>query len=420
MKIQKLRNTVMLILLSLVPVLNIGEISGFVRGDMQAAFWFTTPLYIKLIKDIGFLLIILLSMPLLFEMDKKKRNIVILFLSALSVFTALLFFISYKNNPVQALAGLRWMTPLFLTTIMVGTIDDDLITQIAKVIAVVFLISVALQLYEIFNVKPLPGYCVNSQAHEFFKLKPWPGSFVNLQALLKYVVSRPWVGGVFVLYNTTGFFTCVTMFLAYFYIKRGALRIITLILVPLSLLLARSGTGMPVYILSNFLIWAKGKFSIIKLFLFFVVALLIISPISFMRGHDIIKYFKPRVWAQAESALKETGMISREFGKGTNAMVLYNQKFKTESKGLILDSTIAATIVNTGLAGLIIVVFLYAIWLIFVILSGRPDAMIFTFIYSLFALTASVMEAFPMNLIFAVGVAYFAPIIFLQRDKIKA
>ncbi len=98
MKIQKLRNTVVLILLSLVPVLNIGEISGFVRSDIQAAFWFTTPLYIKLIKDIGLLLIILLSMPLLFKMDKKKRNIVMLFLAALSVFTALFFFISYKNN----------------------------------------------------------------------------------------------------------------------------------------------------------------------------------------------------------------------------------------------------------------------------------------------------------------------------------
>jgi hypothetical protein len=418
MNILRVRNTVVLSLLALAPILNIGEIFSLMRGDKNAAFWFTTPLYIKLIKDAGFLLIILLSIPLLFKIDKKKRNIIILFLTALSVFTALLFFISYKNNPVQALTGLRWIMPIFLAVLLIGTIDDKFMTQIARIVAILFLISVAFQLYEIFALQPSSGFCINAQTHKFFKSKPWPGLFIDLQELLRYIVSRQWVGGIFILYNTAGFFACVTMFLAYFYIKKSALRLATLILIPVSLVLARSGTGMPVYVLSNFLIWIKGRLTMTTLFLLFAVSLLIIAPVSFLRGHDIVKYFNHRVCTRAEEALQETGMISHEFGKGTNAMVLYNQKFQTKAKGLVLDSTIAATIVNTGRAGLIIAVFLYAIWSIFVLLSGRLDAVIFTFIYSLFALTASVIEAFPMNLIFAVGVAYFIPIIFSQKRRV--
>lgn len=398
MTIKKIRNTVILILLLLTPIFNIGEVSSLIRGDMQGASWFTTPLYIKLIKDTGFLIIILLSIPLLFKTNKKTRNTVIVFLAALSAFTALLFSISCKNNPIQAFTGLRWMMPLFMTALLVGTIDDKLMAQAAKIIAAVFLVSVTLQLYE------------------FFKFKPWPGSCVNFQALLKYVVSCPRVGGIFILYNTAGFFACVTMFLVYFYIKRCALRLTTLTLIPIGLVLAVSGTGIPVYILSNYLILVKGKPALIILPIFFVIVLLIISPLSFLRSGDITKSSSIVLRAERfKNAMKETGLVSRQFGKGTNAMILYSQKFKTQNTGLILDSTITAIVANMGILGFFFAALIYITWVMFVLLSKKLDAMIFTFIYSVFSITASITEAFPMNLIFAVCAAYFTPIILLKN-----
>lgn len=400
MNIPKIRKTIILILLSLTPVLNIGEVFSLVRGDMQAAFWFTTPLYIKLIKDCGFLIIILLSIPLLFKAEKNIRNTVVIFLAALSAFILILFLISYKNNPVQAFAGLRWAVPFFLTAIMAGTIDSDLMTQVAKVMAAVFLISLSAQLYE------------------FSRLRPWSVPHLSFQTLLNYLLSHPWVGGIFILYNTAGFFACTTMFLAYFYIKKCALRVTTLILIPLSLLLATSGTGIPVYILSNYIILIKGRFTLVTLPIFFVIVLLIIPPLSFLRGGDVtksssvvlrMKYFT--------NSMKEAGLISRQFGKGTNAAVLYSQKFKTQNTGLILDSVVTAIVANTGVLGFLFAAIFYIIWVTFVFLSKRLDAIIFTFVYSVFSVTAPVTEAFPMNLIFAICVAYFAPIMFLRRKE---
>ena len=398
MNIFKIRNTIILILLSLAPILNIGEVSSLIRGDMQAAFWFTTPLYIKLIKDVGFLVIILMSIPLLFKAEKTMRNATVIFLAVLTTFILILFIISYRNNPVQAVAGLRWAVPLFLTAIMVGTIDDNIMVEMARIIAVVFLISLSVQLYE------------------FFKLNPWSAPHISLQVLLKYVLSHPWVGGIFILYNTAGFFACVTMFLVYFYIRKCAFRLTTLILIPFSLFLATSGTGIPVYILSNYIILLKGKLTLINLSVFFIIVLLIISPLSFLRGGDVTKSSSVVLRAKYFSdSIKEAGLISRQFGRGTNAAVLYSQKFKTQNAGLILDSTVTAIVANMGILGFLFAALLYIVWVTLVLISKRLDAIIFTFIYSVFSITAPIMEAFPMNLIFAVCVAYFTPVIFLRR-----
>lgn len=115
--------------------------------------------------------------------------------------------------------------------------------------------------------------------------------------------------------------------------------------------------------------------------------------------------------------MKEAGLISRQFGKGTNAAVLYSQKFKTQNTGLILDSVVTAIVANMGVLSFFFAAIFYIIWVTFVLLSKRLDAIIFTFVYSVFSVTAPVTEAFPMNLIFAICVAYFAPIIFLRRKE---
>lgn len=91
------------------------------------------------------------------------------------------------------------------------------------------------------------------------------------------------------------------------------------------------------------------------------------------------------------------------------------QKFHLKNTAIKADSTVTAVIINIGLVGFLIFTLAYILWTVRALRSNRLDAIIFTLIYTLFAFTISIAEAFPMNLLFAVGVAYFIPIIYRFR-----
>lgn len=390
---------VCLILLS--PIFNIGEMMSILTTEKKFFHMLTiqTPLYIKIIKDIGFLAIIILSLFGLKRLEKDKIRLFILFFTPLAILTAISFVIACRTSLLQAMAGLRWVIPIFLAVFLIGNVDDNLMKRMAKAIAVVFFVSFFVQIYESFMIKGSV---------------PFSGDII---AFLKAWWSRnTYASGIFTMYNTAGLFACETLFLVYFYMNKSKLRLLTLSLIPLNLLLASSGTGFPTYILANYLIWVKGKISKATIAVFILIAVLLVYLLPIVISRPGISGNLTGRAKLCFKSFREAGLFSSNFGKGTNAMVLFSQKFGTPNQGQILDSTVTGIVVNTGRIGLGMALFSYIVWLVLVLRSKRLDALIFTLIYTLFSLTIPITEAFPMSLILAVGLGYFTPII-LAKDR---
>ena len=390
---------VCLILLS--PIFNIGEMISVLTTEKKFFHMLTiqTPLYVKIIKDIGFLAIIILSLFGLKRLEKDKIKLFLLFFTPLAVLTAVSFVMACKTSLLQAMAGLRWIIPVFLAVFMIGNVDDGLMRKMAKAIAIVFFISFFIQLYESFMIKG--GL-------------PFSGDMITF--LKSWWSRNTYASGIFTMYNTAGLFACETLFLVYFYMKKSRLRLLTLSLIPLNLLLASSGTGFPTYILANYLIWVKGKISKTTIAVFILIAVLLVYLLPIIISRPGISGNLTGRAKLCFQSFREAGLFSSNFGKGTNAMVLFSQKFGTPNMGQILDSTVTGIVVNTGRIGLGMALFFYIVWLALVLRSKRLDALIFTLIYTLFSLTVPITEAFPMSLILAVGLGYFTPII-LSKDK---
>lgn len=394
--------TTILMLLALTPFFNIGEICGLMLGKNVWGEPIFTPVYVKLMKDLGFLIILILGACNLKKLGKDEFRIFISSFIPLSLLTAILFFLSCKTSLFQGLVGLRWISPVFLAIFLIGSVDENLMRKMAKITAVVFMISLAVQIWEQFIMTPVPA------------------SVKDLRGFFNYHRSYDLRlnSGLFFMYHNAALFACAVFFLNYFYAAKTKLRILTLCLIPIHVLLSCSGTLLPTYILANYVAFIKGRIGKISMAVFIILCAgllfalpYLVSRIGIM-GNLIGGRAKPFI-----EFFHNAKPFSTRFGGGTNAMALYWQKFGGSDKGAVLDSTVNAVVVNMGLIGLFLAISAYIIWLFFVLRSGRPDAMVFTLIYSLFSLTIPVTEAFPGNLILAVGIAYFAPIIFRKKEK---
>jgi len=74
---------------------------------------------------------------------------------------------------------------------------------------------------------------------------------------------------------------------------------------------------------------------------------------------------------------------------------------------MVVDSFYSSILGNMGLLAFVMFIIVYMFWIIGVVYNGRHDLYAFTFIYTLFGATNIFTEAFPMNVLFAIGVAYY-------------
>ena len=389
-----------LALLALTPIFNIFEISTFISGNLENFASITTPLYIKLIKDIGFLIVFILCFLNLRKPEKHTVKRLIFFSTPLLFLIATLFILSYMNDPLEAMAGLRWISPLLLALFLIGNIDDNSMTEIAKLVSVVFLLSFAIQVLELIKTKPLWGdVFFRTAGHNLLGMPRLPGIFMNP--------------------NTTGFFICLAMFLGYFYIEKSKLRTLILSLIPISIVLCGSGTAIIVYVATGCVFLIRKKITMISISSSILIIVITVLTLPFITGRqfeyrNIFNSATGRVKVFSVSAA-DSELISSRFGRGTNTMHSIAQKFHLKNTAIKADSTVTAVIINIGLVGFLIFTLAYILWTVRALRSNRLDAIIFTLIYTLFAFTISIAEAFPMNLLFAVGVAYFIPIIYRFR-----
>ncbi len=406
--------SIILALLILTPIFNISEVVSILSGNMEAFAGAGTPIYIKLIKDIGFLAIIAFSFLMALKNGRLRRLAILLVPMAAMVLAV--FFISYKKDPLQAMAGLRWALPFIAAVLLTGNVEERLIFKIAKVLCAVFLVHVTLQLYEhmitsmlIKTYNPIPMEFKPAGQHYFFERLG-----KNLFGLRS--------PGIFMQPNTAGLFAIVSGFFAYFYLKRSVFRATALALLPLSILLCGSATAMFTYILAALCIFLlnKNTGSVSVKISVLLITVAILAAIGFnlraVTGRVRIMYSAKERVDIFSNKLQHGELISTRFGKGTNSAALVTTKILKKDLPPILESTVSEIISNIGLIGFFAFAAGYLYWLVRTLRSGRADCIVFTLIYSIFFIASPVTESFPMNLLFAVGLAYFAPRI-LPRNK---
>lgn len=400
---KKIIRLIILILVAFTPIFNIGEVLAFISGTIRSQNIIATPIYIKLIKDIGLVSLIFFSSLAIFK--KKKVHRLLLLYIPLIIFTLFLFAISYLNHPILALAGIRWILPVFLSFFLINHVNDKLMAEVAKVLFILILISLSAQVYQLFYASA------------------WYG--VNALGLAARVP------GIFLIPNTSGFFICLGLFFNYFfYSKNNYNRKLILVLGSISIFLTASGTAIVTLLLIVFTVVAykivKRRNFILFLFLFpQILVILLLATLSLLptltgRGEGILSISGASRWNQFIEILNDSQLIATEFGKGTNTGIALQANLDVATGSIITDSMYTAIISNTGIIGGVIFLAMILIWLFYTLRSKQLDVICFTMIYSLFSATTPITEAFPMNLLFALGLAYYAPLILFKKSVKKS
>ena len=335
----------------------------------------STPFYIKIIKDMAFLLITIISFIFILK-NYKIQKIQLIFGSI--IFIIIIMSLLKYNNIYMYLSGIRWIMPFLLAVILMKFIKKDLLVNIAYIIFILFTITLIFQIYEAFTV----------------------GNYYG-QMRLNIISAR--TSGFYAYPTSLGFFLIVVFFVTYFYGK-GKLRTITLYLIPFSILLANSKTAMVTYILILLIIKFYKKLDILIAFIPIVISVLF-GLIYYFNHQSITQSFAARIGFFVDNTLN-AGLIG-SFGQATSIFQSLKGLINIELNVIYADSFIGALPVNIGFIGFIIFMCLYVFLLILSFRTSNLQFTIFLVIYGLFSLTMSITEAFPMNLLFSVFLAYY-------------
>lgn len=387
-------NFIILLVLASTPFISYGEVSGLLSGEILPS-ELKTPIYIKIIKDIGFMLIMIVS--LIDILNKKSRQLNFMFFWILSLVIIMLFLLScIASSFSTAAAGIRWAIPIMLPFFLIQYMDDFLMNRIAKLLLLIFIVHLLMQVYQLFYMPNFYG--------------------LNIMGL---AARSP---GIFFMPNAAGFFSIMALFFVIFFSDNRSIKIIMFILTVISIALTMSGTAIMAYllfvcfvILSQVLGRKYGKL------LFQIVPLMIIifSPTMVLlsgRGDAYVEdSFMPRVGTYI-NLLKNSELISTRFGAATNTATLYGVMVQQENVAIVTDSTYSSIIGNTGYLGLLLFILLFILFVIYAIKANRIDLYLFIIIYAIYGATTVIFEAFPMNFLFSIYIAYFLRNRFKRRQ----
>lgn len=372
-----------LLALLLTPIFSFYEVLALITGTLTSQTEALTPIYIKVMKDVFFALIILLSIfKILRKMMVNKYVIFFLFLASIIVCNICLTLIS-GGNYMMVLAGIRWSIPILLPFFLIGIVNGEFMRKIDKMLIFLFFLHFVLQIYQLFT------------------MQFWFGANV-----LGLAARTP---GIFMIPNTAAFFTVLCWFFFNYYgnFTRRQMAFIH-IWTGISVLLTMSGAGIIVYILLLFISAIDRRHLKIALFfspMIIVLLLLVITSIS-GRTEDYIERSGGARLQIFVDELTNANLLTDSFGIGTNTGVLFASSNMGSSGGKIVDSTYASMIANTGLLGFAFFIGVALLWLYNAMRINRQYTYSFTIIFGLFGATTIIFEAYPINLLFSICLAY--------------
>jgi len=347
-----------------------------------------TLVFIKLIKDCIFAFIILITIISKIKSENNKFNKYFILFSII-VFISIIATTLLTKEYIYIIAGLRWSMAIFLIFSLTRYVDLNLQIKISKVLKYLFFLNFLIQIYQVLG---LSNY--------------WGTNLFGFNA------RNP---GIFAENNTASFFILTTLYYnIFFFSKKKISTTLLVFLSPISIFLTGSGTGMIViFILFAYLLYKKLKKDL-RLELFYCLILLVFFA-SFL-------YFMPSILSRNAVYTSllirvkkiflhleiENIFFSKNFGFATNTGNLLQAKFDLENSFIIADSTLVSLMVNTGLVSSIL---FYAG---FIYLKNNTTVYnTFMIVFALSSLTCIIFEAFPLNLLLAVNIAYF------YKQKIK-
>ena len=243
------RQALICLILFLTPVFSLFEVIALFNGTLLNQVNNLTPTCVKLIKDFIIISIIILGM-----LDCLLRGKILFFYSysffLLLCVTSVIF--SFNEQPfLFIISGFRWLLWFLLLPFIYNVVDNAFQRKIAHILSVLFIFAFILQLFEL-------RYLVG-----------WYG-------LNKLGLSRR-NPGFFLIPLTMAAFVLLTFYYVNEYLHNGFLKKTVLFLVPFSMFLTGSGTGIIVYCLIAFIkVYKKIKQKGIVLFLIFFSSILLI------------------------------------------------------------------------------------------------------------------------------------------------
>jgi hypothetical protein len=378
MKIQPLQRKIITVGLLIVPFLSIGELSALFYGQLITHSENLTGLF-KISKDIVFILLLSLGfVSCLSSSSLSKKVLPYLFAVAIAVIPAIIF--SSGNNLISIASGLRWLMPIILPIFIFRAVNFEFVQTFILYLSFLFLLHFSVQIFQMFY------------SSQWFGVSKFG---FNLRS-----------PGLFLIPSTGAFFSVVVLYVILFIEKTSSRKkLIFIALGSTSVFLTVSGTGYVVLLIIIFFYFStKAKLKDIFLFLPLLFIFLYFS-ISIFNSRGGATYVKISGGSRLEILIDKffsADFISRSFGFGTNTLVLMG-----DVNGSILDSTYASLLVNLGYFGFFIFIALLLLAFTYSIFGRSKSFFIFLVVFSLFAFTIIIYEAYPANLIMAVILAYF-------------
>ncbi len=373
---KKIFATTMLVGLIITPLLNLGEVFEFISGGLKDQTTIYTPFYIKILKDIVFIILIFILLFRLLWVKFSYKRFIIFNLTFLILCLPLLFSLT-EIGLKQLLAGLRWSMPILLLILLFvnkEVLNENLNKRMTYIIIMIFLFHFLFQVIE------------------FYYGIPWFGLLFD-----KFTLRNP---GIFLLPNTGGFFSIVVLYIILFedrIMLQSKIKKSIIFLCIISIFLTNSGTSIVIMLIVLLIKFLPKKLLIFSPLILIVVFYSAINFVSIFRGEDYLEISGGTRLSIFRDLFFNSNLISTDYGLYTNTYKLINL-----DKGIIVDSWYTSILGNLGLFPLIILFLVLFTILIKNYLNLNRKKLALTLIIISFGSTTIINEAYPMNLILVI------------------
>ncbi len=368
-----------LIMLFLTPLFSFQEFLALIYGGVVNNSTALTSPYIKGIKDLFFVSIVFSAILLILKI--KKINIILL-----SMIAGIGFFViipAYYNhdNILIFFAGLRWFFPFVLALFLIGNVKQELLCKIGKILFWLFILHFSIQIIQLFISDPWFGITV-----------------FGLSA------RNP---GIFFIPSTAAVFVILVLFFSKFYMSNKLSNNINL-LIPVSILLTASGTGIVAYLVFTTVFHFNDKYSrIMPLFLLVLASFLIIYIDALSGRAGLLEdSFGQRI-EMFEDVFNSATWLPSYFGYGTSTGYLIQNHYGFNFEMIPTDSWFASVVVNLGMLNFIAIILLVASTLFYLFIFRSKERLLFLLMYCLIGMTTVFTESYPVNLLFSVLLGYY-------------
>lgn len=387
--IKSIMARLILIVIILTPLFSIMESIGLILGGIVGNGTALTSPYIKGIKDLVFILLILLSLGDVIKKERIGKKLFIFLSIIIPCILVPAFF--YMKILLIFLSGIRWIIPFILAFFLIEKIDEKLLKQISIILFGLFILHFSMQIVQLFFAQ---GYFGTNS--------------------LGLSVRNP---GIFFMPSTSASFTILVLFFCKFYMSEKLKKKIIL-LIPISIFLTASGSGIGILMIIVVIYYLKKRYLKLIPFILFVMAFVLVFSLNFLTGRDDLmeESFGTRIDILLDVILSGS-LLPQKFGYGTSTGYLIADKYNLEFDMVSTESWYATVIVNLGLINSLFI-FLFITKVFFILLKKKDkEKLIFFIIYALFSATTTFTESFPVNILFSVLVGYYLAPLKSNFDK---